>query len=122
MTSLAWAWLLGVLDGVERGSDVEVLGLKKLSQPAALVGEAHGQHGRQGLHQTGVRLWEQGEEVNEGAEPTHTSFVSNCAHLEASVGKEPPPADLWSSAALLVGGPGSGSGPDPPASATAAHL
>lgn len=57
MTSgLVRTGLFGVLDGVERGADVEVLRLEETSQPAALVCEAHGQHEGQRLHQAGVRF------------------------------------------------------------------
>lgn len=57
MMSLLWAGLLGVLDGVERRADVAVFGLEEAGQPPAFVAEAHGQHGRQRLHQTGVGFW-----------------------------------------------------------------
>lgn len=60
MMSLVWAGLLGVLDGIERSADVAVLGLQQVSQPAAFVAEAHGQHGRQRLHQTWVGFWREG--------------------------------------------------------------
>lgn len=51
-----WRRMSGVLDCIKRGADVKVLGLKKTSQPAAFVCEAHGQHLSQGLHQTRIRL------------------------------------------------------------------
>ena len=47
---------LGVVDGVQRRSDVVGLGLQEAGQPASLVAEAHGEHLGQGLHQPGVRL------------------------------------------------------------------
>lgn len=61
-SGLVWAWLFGVLDGVERSADVEVFGLKETSQPAAFIGETHGQHEGQRLHQARVRLCGGGQE------------------------------------------------------------
>lgn len=36
--------VLGILDGVQRGPNVVVLGLQEPGEPSALVREAHGQH------------------------------------------------------------------------------
>lgn len=61
-SGLVWAGLFGVLDGVKRGTNVKVFGLKESSQPPPLIGETHGQHEGQGLHQAWVCLW-RGSEV-----------------------------------------------------------
>lgn len=67
-----WAGLLGELDGVQRGADVVVLGLQEASEPAALVGEAHGEHEGKGFHQPGVGLWGsgvKGQHCNKASDP-----------------------------------------------------
>lgn len=56
--------LLGELDGIQRSADVTVLGQQEAGEPAALIGEAHGQHEGQGLHQPRVSLWGQGSKVS----------------------------------------------------------
>lgn len=44
ITSWLGAGLLGILDGVQGGANVAVLGLKEACKPAALIAETHGEH------------------------------------------------------------------------------
>lgn len=55
---------LGELDGIQRSADVAVLGQQEASEPAALIGKAHGQHEGKGLYQARVGLWGQGSKVS----------------------------------------------------------
>lgn len=56
--SLPLTWGLGVLDGVQSGTNVVVLGVEQSSQPTTFICEAHGEHLGQGLHQPRVSVWE----------------------------------------------------------------
>lgn len=55
-SGLTWAGLFGILYGIESGTDVEILGLEKTSQPTAFISKTHRQHERQRLHQAGISL------------------------------------------------------------------
>lgn len=89
-SGLLWAWLFGVLDGVESGTDVKILGLEKTSQPATFVGETHRQHECQGLHQTGVSLCRGRGWRSEVTSYNTTSQISRRSYLGAGEGTEQP--------------------------------
>lgn len=53
-SAFMWTRLFGVLDGIKGSTNVEVFRLKKTSQPATFISEAHRQHTSQRFHQMGV--------------------------------------------------------------------